>query len=311
MLKRLLAPLAALLVAVGIVGGPAHATGSARLYLQPVSQKVAQGDDFTVEIWVDTGGATVFAVQANLNYRPHKLSCEAINTVEPFTVVAQNQCGDGYVYIARGAFQPGVTGKAIVATITFKAGPCTGDAPVNFAEGSGVATGEGEDILGSTEGAVYTIETGAPTGPCPKIKFPGSVKIQAGTKVAGGVSQLKADDDQYFSVQSTATTARWFGDFANVPNSLSSLRVNYKSETPSNAATISLEIYNYTSKVWAPLSTSRIGGGYFVGDAPTPLADYVSGPSGKGHVRVRVTAESSSGPFQLKNELLRILFAGN
>ncbi len=123
--------------------------------------------------------------------------------------------------------------------------------------------------------------------------FPASVVVETGTVVGGNAASLVADDNNYYLVNSTTTgtrTTSWYGSIAGIPNSLTSLTVTYRG---SNTATCTqtVDIWRWTTSLWVTLATRSTGTAEFThaGLAPTGTrADYVSGTSGNGEVRVRV-----------------------
>lgn len=127
---------------------------------------------------------------------------------------------------------------------------------------------------------------------------PGGVVVEAGSLSGGSAASLAQDDNSYLSVRSTTSYPRqssWYGAFGAVPNSLSSLAVSYKGKN-SQSCSQTVSLYNWTSSSWVALDTRSVGSTEVAIDKPaagTP-ADYVSGASGAGEVRVRVACQASS-----------------
>jgi plastocyanin len=131
---------------------------SPSLSLDPSSKTVAQGTTFKVQVWADTYGHKVNAVQANIAYPADKLQYVSDDTTNSsFTINAQHSVSSGAIYIARGNIEP-VTGRALVATITFKSLASSGQAQVGFMNGSVIADSTtNTNVLGTTNNAIYTL----------------------------------------------------------------------------------------------------------------------------------------------------------
>jgi hypothetical protein len=132
--------------------------------------------------------------------------------------------------------------------------------------------------------------------------FPSSTVIQSGSLRAGNAARLGADDDSYYEVNSTSfgtRTTSAYGRFTSVPNSLNSLRITYKGKN-SQTCTQSIAIWRWTTNSWVQLNSQSVGTAERLvnnlAPAGTP-ADFVSGTSGNGEVRVRVQCTRSSSFF--------------
>jgi flagellar basal body-associated protein FliL len=138
-------------------------SSNAKLYLKPSSQQVASGGTLTVEVWVDTGGDPVNAVQANLTYPTDKFDFNSIDTKDSaFEVQALSKGGDGKISIARGHIGD-VKGPALVAKVVLVAKTDKGDGQVSFSDGSAVVRStDHKDILKEKTGSTYTVSLGAP-----------------------------------------------------------------------------------------------------------------------------------------------------
>ena len=140
--------------------------------------------------------------------------------------------------------------------------------------------------------------------------FPSSVVRQTGTAAGGNAQSLAADDGNYYSVNSTTfgtRTATWYGVLAGVPNSLQSLSVTYKGL---NSVTCSqtVSIWRWTTSTWVTLATRSVGATEFLHSGLVPtgaLADYVSGTTGNGDVRVRINCTASQS-FVSRGDLLYV-----
>jgi hypothetical protein len=142
--------------------------------------------------------------------------------------------------------------------------------------------------------------------------FPRATSILSGRLRSGTYSRLGADDNSYYQVNSTTSGTRvsdWYGSFSSVTNALSNLRVTYKG---SNSSSCTQRIYLYRfngSTGWVQLdsrsvSTTEVAVSNLVPSGT--LADYVSGTSGDGEVRVRVRCTRSSPSFYASADLLKI-----
>lgn len=141
--------------------------------------------------------------------------------------------------------------------------------------------------------------------------FPSSTVVETGTLSAGTAARLNADDNSYYQVNSTTTGTRssaWYGSFPGVPKTLSNLKVTYKGKN-SRSCTEAVSIWNWSTSAWVQLdsravSTTEISRGPL---APTgTLANYVSGSSGTGELRVEVKCSTTAGTFTSSGDLMSI-----
>jgi len=138
---------------------------------------------------------------------------------------------------------------------------------------------------------------------------PAATAIDAGSLRSGSYSQLAADDDSYYEVNSTSGgTSSWYGRYTGVSNALKSLKVTYKGKA-SATCNQTLALWRWTTSSWVSLDTRSVGTSeLLVEKSPTgPLADYVSGSSGDGEVRARVRCSRSSS-FYNRGDLQRITY---
>jgi subtilisin family serine protease len=140
---------------------------------------------------------------------------------------------------------------------------------------------------------------------------PDGTTILAGSHRAGTASSLAADDNAYYQVNSTTSgtkTTDWYGRFDGVTNSLSNLRVNYTGKN-SRSCTQVIFIWRWTTSSWAQLNSRSVGTSEVAISNLVPsgaAADYVSGTSGDGEVRVRVRCRRSGNSFFTSGDLMRI-----
>jgi hypothetical protein len=139
--------------------------------------------------------------------------------------------------------------------------------------------------------------------------FPSSFTIESGSLNGGTVASLNADDDNYLVVRSTKTarTATWYGTFSGVDNAASSLAVTYKGKSSATCTQV-ISIFNWTNSTWTQLDSRSIGTTEVLisnlGPSGSP-ADFVSGISGIGDVRVRVSCSAATA-FNLSGDLLEL-----
>ena len=126
-------------------------------------------------------------------------------------------------------------------------------------------------------------------------------------------ANLGADDNSYYEVNSSSSgnrTTQWYGGFTGVTNSLTSLRVSYVGKN-SRSCSQTISIYRFSTGKWVDLNTRSVGTTEVAVLDLLPsgtLANYVSGSSGDGEVRVRVRCRTSSGSFFTSGDLLQITY---
>ncbi len=143
--------------------------------------------------------------------------------------------------------------------------------------------------------------------------FPSSVVVVTGTFRGGGASLLDADDIAYYEVNSTSTgnrTTAWYGSFGAVPNGLANLTVSYVGKN-SRTCTQTVAIWRWTDSTWVQLDSRSVGTAEVAIQNLAPggtLADYVSGTSGDGDLRVRIRCRTTSGTFFSSGDLMPIVY---
>lgn len=143
-----------------------RAAPATTLTLTPTTLTKQVGDEFTLDVHMDTATNQVVAVQVSLAFDPTKLEAEWIHngTMLP-NIISSGVVGNGTAAIALGAANTTtpITGTGLVATIKLKALAKT-DSPitVKFAADSFVgALGEGStNVLTSTIPSTITISGG-------------------------------------------------------------------------------------------------------------------------------------------------------
>lgn len=134
------------------------AGGQGRLYLQPNAQKLKTGTQFSVDIYLDTKGAPVNAVEVKLTYPKTRLACVS-QKADPTWDISfyPAPCANGVADIVVGQFS-NVTGVVRVGTLTFTAGPVLGKALIKFDPKSGAINPNTQmDIVGVAKGGTYTV----------------------------------------------------------------------------------------------------------------------------------------------------------
>ncbi|MBM4402204.1 MAG: hypothetical protein FJ044_03100 [Candidatus Cloacimonetes bacterium] len=144
----------------------ARAAG-ATLSLSPATKSVVNGQTFSLEIRVNTGGESINTVTANLTYPTDKLRAQSVDTAGSFvTIWFENNIGtaSGEVRLTGSLPTPGTSGSNLLfATVNFVA-LNTGTANVEFTNSSAVyRNSDNSDILGSTQDGTYTITEVTPT----------------------------------------------------------------------------------------------------------------------------------------------------
>jgi hypothetical protein len=139
-------------------------SSNATLTLSPSTKTVAVGDNFDVSVYGDSGSAAVNAVQVNLSYPSNLLTfVSSAGNTTTWPIEAQNTGGSGTVKIGRGTTSP-VSGKQLIATVTFKAS-AAGTASVAFTSGTGMVSSSDNTAVPSTNtGGIYTLTTSGTSG---------------------------------------------------------------------------------------------------------------------------------------------------
>jgi hypothetical protein len=194
-----------------------------------------------------------------------------------------------------------------------------------------LATTHSIQLTGLTPGATYHYRvrsadgagnaTTSPASPAAPATFtvpinvdsaPNATVIETGTAGGGNAAALSADDNAFFQVNSTTSgtrTTSWYGSFTGVSNALADLRVNYRGRN-SGSCTQTVDVWRWTTSTWVQLdsrsvSTTEVS---ISNLAPTgAAADYVSGTTGDGELRVRVRCTRTTN-FQAFGELMRITY---
>lgn len=147
------------------VSAACSASCVASMRVSPSSGTYNPGSTVVVSVYVNSGGQSVNAVQADFTYSASRLEFQSINASgSAFAIDASSSGGGGSVSIARGNISAVSGSSLLVAKVTFKVLSSTGAAAINFSSSSTVASSStNQDILGSTSGASYTVASPAPS----------------------------------------------------------------------------------------------------------------------------------------------------
>lgn len=144
------------------------------------------------------------------------------------------------------------------------------------------------------------------------VATPSSTFVESGLWRSGSHVELASDDARYYEVNSTTRstyTSAWQGRFTGVTNSLRTLRLAYKGKA-SRSCSQNLSLWRWTTSSWVQFDARSVGTSPVLIDktvSGTP-ADYVSGTSADGEVRVRVRCTTTSGSFVSSGDGMRITY---
>jgi hypothetical protein len=140
--------------------------------------------------------------------------------------------------------------------------------------------------------------------------YPAATTVTTGALYSGSYTRLTVDDNSYYSVSSATAsgtrTSAWYARVPGVSNDLRSLQVTYKGRN-SLTCNQTLSVWRWTTNSWVQLDARSVGTSEVQIDrVPSgTLADYVSGTTGDGEVRVQVRCTAGSN-FVASGDLLRI-----
>jgi len=144
----------------------------ALLYLSPKEGNYKVGDEFSVDILLNTAGSDVVVSAAHLSYNKSKMEALSINlsgSIFEMTAEKEINAKDGKIKITLGKPTPGVKAQnGKVATVNFRAKdktrPYTDNVYFDFTKGSALYSTvilddkQGTNILDATRGAKINIE---------------------------------------------------------------------------------------------------------------------------------------------------------
>ncbi len=151
----------------GVKADSAIATNPATFHLNPGSLSLQTGQQFKVDIKLDSSGYAVDSTRAELGYDSNVLqyvSTDVSHSVFPVQLEAASG-GVGSTSLVRGTTSP-VSGDVLVATLSFKALTPVTDTIVYF-KNTSKATSQGAYIDLLTTGATYTFTDATPGSTTP------------------------------------------------------------------------------------------------------------------------------------------------
>jgi subtilisin len=174
-----------------------------------------------------------------------------------------------------------------------------------------VGTGA-RDAAGNPMGAEHASTFTTAAAVTTVTAYPSATAIESGSLRAGSHTRLAADDNSFYEVSSTTSgtrTASWYGVVSGVANSLGSLRIAYKGRN-SVSCSQTVSVWNWAAGAWTQLDARSVGTSEVLVDRTVAgtLADYVSGTTGDGEVRVQVRCAHGSSSFNAKADLLRVTY---
>ncbi|HZB22819.1 MAG TPA: S8 family peptidase [Gaiellaceae bacterium] len=175
-------------------------------------------------------------------------------------------------------------------------------------------SGSGAFVLDASAG-LGTAPAPAPApapvpAPVASSAYPSAVVIQNGAFRAGDMSRLASDDNLTYDVSSTTYstyTTGWYARITGVSNALRSLALSVRTKH-TRSCTQTLWIYDWTYGIWERLDVRTVGSteAEVAGSLSGTLADFVSGTSGDGEVRLRLRCQTAYGTFVSSADLVRV-----
>ena len=207
-----------------------------------------------------------------------------------------------------------VSGLPADATVSFN--PSTvaggsGSSQLTVTTASTTPSGSHSLTITGTSGSLSHSEPVTLTVTPPDVTaYPAAAVIQTGTLRAGGEANLGAADALSYDVNSSSRVTAWYGSFQGVPNGLTSLKITYQGKNSRTCVQV-VGVRRVTDGAWVQLDSRNVGTTEVLIADRTPtdaLADYVSGLSGDGELRVRVRCSVSSGSFFASGNLMKIVY---
>lgn len=181
-LKLLVATIISLFMFVKASGSAFAATSFS---FTPSSGTYSKDATVKVNVYANTNGENVNAVQANVSYPVDKLQFQSISTGgSALTIFAEKSASSGVVRIAGGTPSPGFSGNKFIASITFKVLEDTGAVALSFTgESAALRDSDNVNILSGKGTANFTLGKASVTTPTPTNSTTAS-----GTKSAGAIA---------------------------------------------------------------------------------------------------------------------------
>ena len=276
---------------------PAVATTQARVKIEAVGNIFFDVSD--ANFTITTGNAAPVA-NADATSTP-------VNTAVMVNVLANDTDSDGSldatsVAVTSGPSHGATSVHAVTGVVTYT--------PAAGFQGSDSFTYTVEDDDGATSNAA-TVSIAVGSG-APVDVFPSSFTVQTGAPVSGTAASLNADDDAYLVVNAAKTTPRtatWYGTFTGINNATTTLQTTYRGKS-SVSCTQTISIWRWTDSTWVDLDTRTVGTTEVevAGIGPSGALDpFVSGTTGLGDARIRVSCSNAGGPvFALSGDLLKL-----
>lgn len=146
-------------------------SGQASIFLGRADGTYTVGSTFTVSIYVNTGGRSVNAIEANLSFPADKIQVVNPTAGKSLIQIWVNQPSfsnsEGTLKFQGAIPTPGInTESGVISTVTFRVKD-TGTAIIKVLDSSRVLLndGQGTDILGQRTGGVYNLILPPPAGP--------------------------------------------------------------------------------------------------------------------------------------------------
>ena len=129
------------------------------LFFEPSSEEVSLGEEFSFDLFLDTGGVFVNAAGVTVLYPAEKLEAVAIDASDSvFPIFAEREIEEGVLRIAAGIPTPGFAGTGKIATFIFRA-KAEGQAELVFGKESVLLTNaENTNILDLEESTGAAVE---------------------------------------------------------------------------------------------------------------------------------------------------------
>lgn len=305
------------------------ATGSYRLQVRSIS---GGGGDFFLDTSAGTGGAPPPPPPPPADTTPPSVVSTApaagassvavsINVAVAFSEPMDKPSAQGAFSLVRSSDSAAVSGSFSWSGDTMTFDPTADLAAAT--QYTAKVTAAAKDLAGNAlPGAVtwtFTTASASPPPPPPPpsngvVRSPDAVIVTAGTLRAGSASSLAADDGSFLEIASAGSlfslSSDWHGSFAGVPNGLKALRVSYAGKNSASCSQ-TVAIWRWTTSTWVTLDSRSVGPTEVLigGLAPSgTLADYVSGASGDGEVRVRVACSGFFTGWVASGDLLRLVY---
>ncbi|RLI52287.1 MAG: hypothetical protein DRP09_18290 [Candidatus Thorarchaeota archaeon] len=146
-------------------------TGVATLHLSPSSGTYNVGQEFNVQIHIDTGGQSVDGADVVLRYDPCALEVQDITAGDTFSGHSQSTCPETGEIEISGSGQAPFNGSGTLGTVRFRvvagntpSGLQVQFRPANTTDSNIAETNTNNEILGSVGNAMFNL-TGTPSRP--------------------------------------------------------------------------------------------------------------------------------------------------